>query len=175
MKEKAPSLSEQLKGAIGHFYEDLDPKFAVELVNSLLARYPYYSEALLFKARMLIADSRYDEAQACIETIKSIDHWNRIYIYDEAELLYRKDEEAATKYMEMQLKSVIEDIVSGISSFSQCPHQRPLGDIVLGTKDAANTRLLEEQESLHLLERLLDFCLRVFTEERNEALRRSVR
>ena len=85
---------------------------------------------------MLIADSRYDEAETCIEAMKSIDYWSMRYIYDEAELLYRKDEEAAIRYMEERLELVIDGMVEGIGLFLRSPYHKEVDETADGIGDA---------------------------------------
>ncbi len=146
--KKKPSLSEQLRDAVDQYFEHPNPKFAVELASNLVEKYPYYTEALLFKARMLMAAGRRDEAQTCIETIKSIDCWNLSYIYDEAELLYYKDRKAGIQYLQKQLEAVIDVVANGISNFS-------IGALGLSAGEG-------------LRRDLLDFCLKALTEKYKE-------
>ena len=108
---------------------------------------------------MLIADRRYDEAEACIGTIKSIDPWISAYMYDEVELLYRKDKDAAIKYMEEQLEGVIDSIIGGIGSIAAS---------ISGFSEAGPEL---KAESRQLKKRLLDFCLKGLTHKRKKALR----
>lgn len=115
MEEK--TLAEQIEEISGQYFGTMDPKAGIWLVRKLLMKYPYHIESLLFKARMLMADGRDEDAEICIEDIKDIDCWTRIYIYDEAILRYRKDKDAGIEYMQDQLERVMHDIVSGMSNF----------------------------------------------------------
>lgn len=119
MEDKTSSLSDKLKEIYRQYLEDGggDPTLGLKLVTNLLTEYPYYTEALLFKARMLMARGCYEKAEECIKDIKRIDHWDKSYIYDEAELLYRKDAKAGINYIHEQLEELIKDIVNGIDNF----------------------------------------------------------
>jgi tetratricopeptide (TPR) repeat protein len=119
MASDKTNLSSKLKKIYEKYFIDGggDPAYGLALVDKLLEEYPYYTEALLYKARMLMANENYDEAEKCIQKLKSIDHWNKSYIYDEAELIYRNNNKAGIDYIHDQIGEVIDNAVSGLSNF----------------------------------------------------------
>ncbi len=105
-----------------HIEQGFDPERGLTLVNEFLVHVPYYPEALLFKARMLIVLRRYAEALAMLTAAKNIDEWRVVYAFDEAEVLYKSDQklqaihtiQAATEYLLREALDGMKNFLVGI-------------------------------------------------------------
>jgi len=114
-----PFLTRTFKKVYKGYLEDSggDPYVGLNLVDTFLKRYPYYTEALVFKARMLIAIGKHKEAFKFIKIAKRIDEWNKCYIFDEAELLYKNDGKIAIDNLLKQIEDLVSQINNGIHNF----------------------------------------------------------
>jgi len=113
-------LSEYYKEAVYKKYMDHngDPELALSFVNQFLRDYPFYPEALLFKARMLMALSREEEALVCLEACEMFGKWGIVHIYDKAEVLFRLGRKTeATKLIKSYLEASLRDVTEGIENF----------------------------------------------------------
>lgn len=95
-----------------------DPEMALSFVDQFLKDYPFYPEALLFKARMLIALSREKEALAWLEACEKFERWGVVYKYDKAEVIYRLGQKSeAVSLIKLQVETSVRDILEGIENF----------------------------------------------------------
>jgi hypothetical protein len=117
-KTTYPKISKELRAIYKKYFDSgADPSYGIELIDQFLINYPYYTEAILFKARMLIAMDKFKEAAKYINLIKILDEWSTSYIYDEAELLSHHDENIAIDYICQKLKLIIDSMSAGIRDF----------------------------------------------------------
>ena len=145
MSSNKTKLSDKFKYVYKQYLEDGggNPVFGLTLIDKLLEEYPYYTEALLYKARMLMANGNYEEAEKCIQDIKNIDHWNKNYIYDEAELIYRNNNVEGIDYINSKMCDVIDDSINGLSNF-------------LLSKNGSDREKIKNDLLLSILDRLKD-------------------
>jgi hypothetical protein len=91
---------------------------ALSFVNEFLDDYPFYPEALLFKARMLIALGRDKEALIWLETCEMFERWGITYSYDKAEVLFRIGKKIeATRLIRSEIEISLRNILEGIENF----------------------------------------------------------
>lgn len=97
------------------------PDVGLHFVNEFLGQYPYYSEALVFKARMLIALSRDEEALEVLHTVKRIDERRIDYAFDEAEILYRFGRKfEAIQIIRSASEFLLKEALEGVENFLIC-------------------------------------------------------
>lgn len=95
-----------------------DPEIALSFVNEFLNDHPFYPEALLFKARMLIAVGRDKEALICLKTCETFDRWRIPYTYDEAEVLFRIGKKSeAIRLVRSEIETSLRNVLEGIETF----------------------------------------------------------
>ncbi len=124
-----PDLSGLFKREVHQKYIECggDPDTALDLADSFLDRYPYYPEALIFKARMLMVKDNYPEALSYLEAAKKIDVWRVNYSFDEAEILCRfgrkRDAaqciQSAVEFMLREMTEGVENFLTGIDFVSE--------------------------------------------------------
>jgi hypothetical protein len=91
---------------------------ALSFVNEFLDDYLFYPEALLFKARMLIALGRDKEALIWLETCEMFERWGITYSYDKAEVLFRIGKKIeATRLIRSEIEISLRNILEGIENF----------------------------------------------------------
>ncbi len=115
-----PNLSVYFKKEVLNKYieHDGNVEFAVTLVDKFLSKYPYYSEALLFKARMLIALGKEKKALTLLNATKKIDEWKRDYTFDQAEILFKFGERVeAIEILKSSIELSLRDVLEGIENF----------------------------------------------------------
>ena len=97
-----PNLSEIFNNEVykKYFDEGGNVQTALSLVNSFLNKYPYYPEAIIFKARMLIVAGELEHALEYLKIAKKIDKWRVVYSFDIAEILYKKGEKRNNTILE---------------------------------------------------------------------------
>jgi tetratricopeptide (TPR) repeat protein len=93
-------------------------EFALALADKFLSKYPYYPEALLFKARMLIALGKNKKALTVLKAIKKIDEWKIEYTYDQAEVLFNLGQKKeAAKILKSTIELSLRNISEGTENF----------------------------------------------------------
>lgn len=90
-------------------------------IDAFLDKYPIYTEALVFKARALMALGRNGDALRCIKIAKRIDKWRLIGRFDEAEIFLekRKKELSVTMYVDT-VKAYATELRDGIDGYLSC-------------------------------------------------------
>ena len=117
---KYPNQSAHFKKTVLNKYveHDGDVEFALTLVDKFLSKYPYYTEALLFKARMLIARGKDKKALTILKAIKKIDEWKIEYTYDQAEVLFKLGQKKeAAKILKSTIELSLRNILEGTENF----------------------------------------------------------
>lgn len=117
----------EINGISDRFKEDVyekyiahngNVKYGLTVVDAFLKIYPYYPEALLFKARMLIALGRDDEALYWLETCEQYIHWNVECKYDKAEVLFKLGEKTeSVTVITDKIEISLRDMLDGIENF----------------------------------------------------------
>ncbi len=104
-----------------YFADGAAPDVGLQVVNTFLKSYPYYCEALIFKARMLIALERETEALEVLTAAKTIDEWRVTYAFEEAEILYRFGQKTeAAQRIQFASESLLREAKDGIENFLTC-------------------------------------------------------
>jgi tetratricopeptide (TPR) repeat protein len=117
-----PNISKEMKAIYGKL---LDKKGTFEAVlplhDTFLEKYPYYTEALVFKARALMGLRRDSEAMKYLKMAKKIDKWRFIGRFDEAEIYLekRKNEESIHAYVEA-VRAYAVELKNGIDGYLLC-------------------------------------------------------
>ena len=117
---KYPNQSAYFKRTVLNKYaeHDGDVEFALILVDKFLSKYPYYSEALLFKARMLIALGKNKKALTILKANKKIDEWKIEYTYDQAEVLFKLGQKKeAARILKSTIELSLRNISEGTENF----------------------------------------------------------
>lgn len=119
MKLESNNFSDMFQHVVDEYFNaGADPSTGVNLVDEFLEGNPHYTEALIFKARMLIALEEYDNALMLIDLCKKIDKWKRAYLFDEAEILYKQNKKTeAIKCIEDALRFQIFECIDGVRNF----------------------------------------------------------
>ncbi|GBC59972.1 hypothetical protein DENIS_0914 [Desulfonema ishimotonii] len=115
-----PNLSEIFNNEVykKYFDEGGNVQTALSLVNSFLNKYPYYPEAIIFKARMLIVAGELEHALEYLKIAKKIDKWRVVYSFDIAEILYKKGEKRkAIGYLKFAFESLFDEAIHGLENF----------------------------------------------------------
>ncbi|MBI5657058.1 MAG: hypothetical protein HZC44_09720 [Geobacter sp.] len=114
-----PNISNEMKALYEKFWETGDFIGILPHIDAFLSKYPFYREALIFKARSLMAIGRNNEALRCIKMAKRIDEFGLIGRFDEAEIYLkkRKKDESIETYVEA-VKSYATELQNGIDSFA---------------------------------------------------------
>ena len=89
----SPNISKKFQKVYEEFFEiNGDPKLAIKLIDNFLKDVPHYPEALIFKARMLIALGKNDKALKVIQSAEKYDKWRLIGKFDKAEAYLEKND-----------------------------------------------------------------------------------
>ncbi len=114
-----PNTSKKFQNIYNRFFEiNGDPKKAIMLIDKFLKEEPYYPEALIFKARMLLALGKNNEAIKIIELAEKQDKWRLIGKFDKAEAYLEKGEtEHSISEFISAIKSYQTEIKNGIESY----------------------------------------------------------
>jgi tetratricopeptide (TPR) repeat protein len=114
-----PPLSHKFKQVYKkYFANNADPFEGLKFVDDFLTKYPYYPEALVFKARMLIALSKNKEALQCLKAAQKIDEWRVIYAFDQAEILMQRDrQDEAIDCVWSAITSLLKEAMRGTSDY----------------------------------------------------------
>jgi tetratricopeptide (TPR) repeat protein len=114
-----PNITNEMKSLYEKFCETGDFVKILPHVDAFLVKYPYCREALIFKARALMAIGRNNEALRCIKMAKRVDKFGLIGRFDEAEIYLkkRKKDESIETYVEA-VKSYATELQNGIDSFT---------------------------------------------------------
>ena len=138
-----PNISAEMDRLYEKYFEDPANATAIlPLVDDFLAKYPTYTEALVFKARMLMVIGRNGEALLCLKAAKKIDRWLLVGRFDEAEIYLKKNkpEEALEIYINA-IKAYASELSDGIDEFLlSCIIKRK-------TKEALKKYMTGEQDS----------------------------
>lgn len=97
-------------------FEDILPH-----IDKFLDKYPYYTEALIFKARALMALNRNNEALKYIKIACRVDKLHLIGRFDEAEIYLEKknNKESIEAYVEA-LKAYAVEMKDGMDGYLLC-------------------------------------------------------
>lgn len=114
-----PNISNEMKALYQKFWVTGDFVEILPHIDAFLVKYPYYREALIFKARALMALSRNNEALRCIKMAKRVDKFGLIGRFDEAEIYLKKKkkEESIETYVDA-VKSYATELQNGIDSYA---------------------------------------------------------
>jgi tetratricopeptide (TPR) repeat protein len=113
-------LPDSFKESVYKKYMDHNgnPEIALSFVNEFLNDYPLYPEALLFKARMLIALGRDKDALICLKTCEIFDRWRIACAYDKAEVLFRIGKKSeAIRLVRSEIETSLRNVLEGIENF----------------------------------------------------------
>jgi len=112
-------ISKQFQEVYDYYFENNgSPESAIERVNIFLEKYPYYPEAIIFKARMLIAAEKHEEALKFLETAESIDRWRLDGKFDKAEVLLELNKkEESLELAADTINSYLKELRNGIESY----------------------------------------------------------
>lgn len=116
---KYPRLSKKFNHIYKFYFEKgANPLLALKKVNFFLKKYPLYPEALVFKARMLIALSKHKMAMRYLKIAQMIDEWNLVYAFDMAELLsLMKKNNHAIDIVLNTIKKLIQEALFGTENY----------------------------------------------------------
>ncbi len=115
-----PYLSNLFKKNVYKKYFDCggDPDKGILLADAFLDSWPYYPEALVFKARMLIVKGENEEASEFLKAARRIDEWRINYLFDEAEILYKAGRKSdASKCLRTAVESLLKEGLRGVKNF----------------------------------------------------------
>jgi len=117
--KKIHEISKQFQEVYDYYFENNgSPESAIERVNIFLKKYPYYSEAIIFKARMLIAIEKHKEALKLLKTAELIDRWRLDGKFDKAEVLLELNKkEESLELAADTINSYLKELQSGIESY----------------------------------------------------------
>lgn len=114
-----PNISNEMKALYKKFWKTGDFVEILPHIDAFIAKYPYYREALIFKARSLMAIGRNNEALRCIKAAKRIDQFGLIGRFDEAEIYLKKQkkDESIETYVNA-VKAYATELQNGIDSYT---------------------------------------------------------
>jgi tetratricopeptide (TPR) repeat protein len=117
-----PPIAKEMQSIYGAFLDSGgDFENTLCLLDDFLEKYPHYTEALVLKARALIAVGRRGDALKCLKMAKRIDKWNQNGRFDEAELyLERTNTDKSYETFVQAVKSYATDLKDGIDNFLLC-------------------------------------------------------
>ncbi|MBK5275340.1 MAG: hypothetical protein JJE30_09855 [Desulfuromonadales bacterium] len=114
-----PNISSEMKVLYGKFIDSGSFVETLPHIDAFLDKYPYYREALIFKARALMALGRNNDALRCIKMAKRIDKFGLIGRFDEAEIyLQKKKKEQSIETYVDAVKSYATELKNGIDSYT---------------------------------------------------------
>jgi hypothetical protein len=117
-----PNISKEMQ-AIYRQLRDSNGNFEaiLPLLDKFILKYPYYTEAIIFKARALMAVGRNAEAHKYIKMVTRIDKWRLNGRFDEAELLLeKKKKEVSLDIYVGAVKAYATELKEGIDSYLIC-------------------------------------------------------
>lgn len=116
-----PNISKEMKAIYGKFMDSGSFEEALPHIDTFLEKYPNYTEALVFKARALMALGRNSEALKCLKMAQRADKWRLIGRFDEAEIYLekKKTEESIKKYVEA-VEAYATELKNGIDGYLLC-------------------------------------------------------
>lgn len=122
MTKNYPPLSKIFQDTVYQVYSDSgDSTIGLRAVNNFLDQYGPYAEALIFKARMLIAAGDDKQALGILHASKMIDEWKVEYAFDEAEILFRQGEKIeATHILATAIEFLLREALEGVENFLVC-------------------------------------------------------
>lgn len=114
-----PNISNEMKALYEKFMDTGSFVEVLPHIDEFLAKYPYYREALIFKARSLMAIGRNNEALRFIKMAKRIDKYGLLGRFDEAEIYLQKKrkEETIETYVDA-VQSYATELKNGIDSYA---------------------------------------------------------
>ncbi len=114
-----PNISKEMKALYKKFWKTGDFVAILPHIDAFLSKYPHYREAMIFKARSLMAIGRNNEALRCIKMAKRVDEFGLIGRFDEAEIYLkkRKKEETIETYINA-VKAYATELQNGIDSYT---------------------------------------------------------
>lgn len=116
-----PNISKEMKAIYGRFMDCGNFEEVLPHIDAFLEKYPNYTEALVFKARALMALGRNNEALKCLKMAKRADKWRLIGRFDEAEIYLdkKKTEDSIKKYVEA-VEAYATELKNGIDGYLLC-------------------------------------------------------
>jgi tetratricopeptide (TPR) repeat protein len=116
-----PNISKEMKIIYGKFMDSGSFEDVLPHIDAFLEKYPNYTEALVFKARALMALGRNNEALKCLNMAKRADKWRLIGRFDEAEIYLekKKTEHSIKKYVEA-VEAYATELKNGIDGYFLC-------------------------------------------------------
>jgi len=156
-----PNISKEMQAIYGIFMDCGNFEEVLPHVDAFLEKYPNYTEALVFKARALIAIGRNNDALRCLKMAKRVDKWRLIGRFDEAEIYLdkKKNEESIEKYVET-VKAYATELKNGIDSYLLCCNSESRDKIQELTRAALTEFFLNDTEN-NPYEKLLADMLKI--------------
>ncbi len=150
-----PNISKEMKAIYGKFIESGNFEEALPHIDAFLEKYPNYTEALVFKARALMALGRNNEALKCLKMAKRADKWRLIGRFDEAEIYLdkKKTEDSIKKYVEA-IEAYATELKNGIDGYLLCCNPEARERIEEHTRSVLTEFFLKDTENAPF-ERLL--------------------
>ncbi len=116
-----PNISKEMKALYRQFWRTGNFEDILPHIDKFLNKYPYYTEALIFKARALIALGRNNEALKYIKIASRVDKLHLIGRFDEAEIhLYKKKNKDSIKAYVEALKAYAVEMKDGMDGYLLC-------------------------------------------------------
>jgi tetratricopeptide (TPR) repeat protein len=118
-KKDSPDISEKFQKVYQKFFEiGGEPKKAIKIIDKFLENEPYYPEALIFKARMLLALGKNNKAIETIELAEKYDKWRLLGKFDKAEAFLEKGEteQSITEFINA-IQSYQNELQNGIEAY----------------------------------------------------------
>jgi tetratricopeptide (TPR) repeat protein len=157
-----PNTSKEMQ-KIYEKYWDISGDFRTFLphIDDFLQKYPYYTEALVLKARSLMGIGRNNEALKCLKMAKRIDKWRLIGRFDEAEIYLekRKNEESIKAYVEA-VKAYAVELKNGMDSYQLCCNSESREKLKEITQQALADFFANDEENKPF-EKLLDSFMQI--------------
>ncbi len=116
-----PNISKEMKALYRKFMRSGNFEEIMPHIDKFLNKYPYYTEALIFKARALMALGRNNDALKCIKIAKRINKLQLIGRFDEAEIYLekRKNADSIKAYVDA-VKAYAIELKDGMDSYYLC-------------------------------------------------------
>jgi tetratricopeptide (TPR) repeat protein len=116
-----PNISKEMKALYKKFLDSGDFAGILPDIDSFLNKYPYYREAIIFKARALMAIGRDNEALRHIKMAKRVEKAGLIGRFDEAEIYLRKKrkDDSINTYIQA-LEAYASELEDGIRDYLLC-------------------------------------------------------
>jgi len=114
-----PNISKEMKALYAKFWKTGSFEQILPDIDTFLDKYPTCTEAIIFKARALIAIGRNNDALKCIKMGKRLDEWRLIGRFDEAEIYLNKQKknESVNAYVDAVMAYAVE-LKNGIEDYS---------------------------------------------------------